>query len=55
MSFERDEVERSFRNYWQLGAVGEKWDEWCDRCFTEDVTYIERVLGPKSGREAVRA
>ena len=44
MTFERDEVEAAFRNYWQRGAVGEEWDAWCDECFTEDVTYIERVL-----------
>jgi hypothetical protein len=55
MSFKHDEVEEAFRNYWQLGAVGESWDTWCDQCFTADVTYIERVLGPKDGREAVRA
>jgi predicted SnoaL-like aldol condensation-catalyzing enzyme len=26
-----------------------------DTCFTEDVTYIEHILGSKKGREAVRA
>ena len=41
MSIDRDEVEAAFRKYWQLGAVGERWDTWCDECFTEDVTYIE--------------
>ena len=55
MTFDRDEVETAFRNYWQLGAVGEDWDAWCDKCFTEDVTYIEHILGDKDGREAVRA
>ena len=50
-----DEVEAAFRNYWELGAVGEDWDAWCDQCFTEDVTYIEHILGIKHGREAVRA
>jgi hypothetical protein len=55
MKFDRDEVESAFRTYWQLGAVGENWDAWCDRCFTPDVTYIEHVLGNKNGREAVRA
>ena len=54
-TFDRDEVEAAFRNYWALGAVGESWDEWCDQCFTEDVTYIEHVLGNKDGRETVRA
>ena len=53
-TFDRDEVEAAFRNYWQLGAVGESWDEWCDQCFTEDVVYIEHVLGNKTGRETVR-
>ena len=55
MTFNRDEVEAAFRNYWQLGAVGEDWDAWCDECFTEDVTYIEHILGNKNGREEVRA
>ena len=55
MTFDRDEVEAAFRTYWQLGAVGEDWDAWCDTCFTEDVTYIEHILGNKQGREAVRA
>jgi SnoaL-like protein len=55
MSVDRDEVEQAFRQYWELGAVGENWDEWCDLCFTDDVTYIEHVLGSHSGREAVRA
>ena len=55
MTFDRDEVEAAFRTYWQLGAVGEDWDVWCDTCFTEDVTYIEHILGNKQGREAVRA
>ncbi len=50
----RDEVEAAFRNYWALGAVGEDWDAWCDECFTEDVTYIEHILGSKNGREEVR-
>ncbi len=30
MGFDLDEVEAAFRNYWQLGAVGEDWDAWCD-------------------------
>ena len=51
-TFDRDEVERAFRNYWQLGAVGEDWDAWCDECFTDDVTYIEHILGNKKGRTA---
>ncbi len=38
--FDTAEVDAAFRNYWQLGAVGEDWDTWCDECFTEDVTCI---------------
>jgi hypothetical protein len=53
--FDRDEVETAFRRYWELGAVGEDWDAWCDECFTDDVTYVEHVLGNKNGREEVRA
>jgi len=53
--FDRDEVEAAFRNYWELGAVGEDWDAWCDQCFTEDVNYVEHILGSKQGREQVRA
>jgi SnoaL-like domain len=55
MPFDRDEVEAAFEKYWNLGAVSENWDVWCDECFTTDVNYIERVLGSKHGREAVRA
>ena len=55
MTFNRDEVETAFRQYWQLGAVDEDWDAWCDACFTDDVTYVEHVLGNRNGREEVRA
>ena len=55
MTFDRDEVEAAFRQYWELGAVGEDWDAWCNECFTDDVTYIEHVLGNRNGREEVRA
>jgi hypothetical protein len=55
MGFDRAEVQAAFEKYWALGAVGEDWDAWCDECFTEDVTYIEHILGNKYGREAVRA
>ena len=34
--------------------VGEDWDAWVD-CFTDDVVYVEHVLGIMHGREAVRA
>jgi hypothetical protein len=53
--FERDEIEGAFRNYWSLGAVGEDWDAWVDECFTDDVTYVEHVMGDMSGREEVRS
>lgn len=52
---DRDEVERAFRAYWRTGAVNEDWDGWVDECFTDDVRYIEHVLGNMSGREEVRA
>jgi hypothetical protein len=52
--YDIDEVEAAFRAYWQAGAVNEDWDAWCE-LFTEDVTYIEHVLGSKHGREEVRA
>lgn len=54
-AFERDEVDEAFRHYWTTGAVGEDWDAWVDQCFTDDVTYVEHVLGDMSGREEVRA
>jgi hypothetical protein len=50
----RDELEEAFRTYWRTGAVGEDWDAWAD-LFTEDAAYREHVLGPKAGREAIRA
>jgi hypothetical protein len=55
MAFEIDEVEAAFRNYWRIGAVGEDWDRWCDECFTDDVHYVEHIMGDKHGREEVRA
>lgn len=55
-AFDRDEVEDAFRRYWQAGAAGERWDAWVDECFTDDVHYVEHVLGHEHrGREAVRA
>jgi hypothetical protein len=54
MKYAREEVEQAFRKYWALGAVGEDWDAWCDECFTDDVHYVEHILGTKEGREAVR-
>ena len=35
------------------GRDGEDWDAWSD-LFTEDVEYIEHILGSKHGREEVR-
>ena len=55
MKHDKGEVEQAFRKYWALGAVGEDWDAWCDECFTDDVHYVEHILGVKEGREAVRA
>jgi hypothetical protein len=43
-SFTRDEIERAFVHYWRCGAVAEDWDAWVE-CFTEDVVYVEHVLG----------
>src|SRR5215470_16001009 len=50
----REELEAAFVHYWRCGAVGEDWDAWVE-CFTEDVTYVEHVLGTMHGRETVRA
>ena len=52
--FSRQEIERAFRNYWQTGAVREDWDGFAN-CFTEDVVYVEHVLGTMRGREEVRS
>lgn len=52
--FSRNEVEAAFVHYWRCGAVGEDWDAWVD-CFTDDVVYVEHVLGSMHGRETVRA
>lgn len=51
--FSGEELERAFRNYWQTGAVNEDWDGFADN-FTEDVCYVEHVLGTMRGREAIR-
>lgn len=52
-AFDLDDIEAAFRRYWWTGIVREDWDAWCD-LFTDDVLYLERVLGTKRGREAVR-
>lgn len=53
--WKRDELEGAFRAYWQKGAVGERWEEWADTCFTPDADYHERILGTRKGRDAIRA
>jgi len=53
-SFPRQEIEAAFVRYWQCGAIAEDWDAWVE-CFTDDVVYVEHVLGTMRGREAVRA
>jgi hypothetical protein len=52
--FDVEEVEAAFRLYWQTGMIREDWDAWVD-LFTEDVLYLERVLGTMRGRETVRS
>ncbi len=52
--FSRDELESAFQNYWQTGAVNEDWNGFADN-FTEDVLYVEHVLGTMRGREQLRA
>jgi hypothetical protein len=52
--FTRDEIEAAFRHYWGCGAIAEDWDAWVE-CFTDDVTYVEHILGTMHGRDAVRA
>ena len=53
-AFARDELEAAFVHYWCCGAIAEDWDAWAE-CFTDDVVYVEHVLGTMHGREAVRA
>jgi hypothetical protein len=55
VKWDRDEMEKAFRRYWELGAVAERWDEWVNACFTPDVDYHERILGSMKGRDAIRA
>ncbi|MGB5547442.1 MAG: nuclear transport factor 2 family protein [Polyangiales bacterium] len=52
-AFEIEEVEEAFRHYWYTGMIREDWNAWAD-LFTEDVVYLERVLGTMHGRETVR-
>ena len=44
MSFDRDEVEASFRKLWQTGAVGEDWDAQAD-LYTPDADYFDHFYG----------
>ena len=49
----RAEIEQAFQHYWRTGAVGEDWEGFADN-FSEDVIYVEHVLGTLRGRESVR-
>ena len=51
--FGRDEIEQAFQHYWETGAVHENWEGFANN-FTQDVRYIEHVLGTMNGRESVR-
>ena len=51
--FETDEVEDAFRLFWETGMIREDWNAWVD-LFTEDVVYVEHILGTMHGRETVR-
>lgn len=51
--YAREELEREFRRYIEIGAVGEDWEAWAN-LFSEDCVYHERVLGSMHGREAVK-
>lgn len=55
MPHPRSEVEQSFRRYWSVGAVAERWEDWVRESFTEDVVYVERIYGTMHGRDAVEA
>lgn len=52
-TFELEEVEEAFRQFWHTGMIREDWNAWAD-LFTEDVVYHERVLGTMRGRETIR-
>ncbi len=53
-TFDTEEIEEAFRNFWYTGMIREDWNAWAN-LFTEDVVYYERVLGTMYGREAVRS
>lgn len=48
-----NEVDNAFQRHWTVGSLEERWAEWPD-CLTEDVHYVEHVLGVMHGRERVR-
>ena len=52
-AFDLEEVETAFRHFWYTGMIREDWNAWAD-LFTEDIVYLERVLGTMHGRETVR-
>lgn len=54
MTYPIEEVDAAFRSYWEVGAVAEDWDGWCD-LFTEDARYVEHFFGEMNGRETIRA
>ena len=45
MTFDREEVDAAFRRYWQLGAVGEDWDAWCDELVPHVLRIAEQTTG----------
>jgi hypothetical protein len=47
------QTEQAFHGIWTTGSIEEDWAAWPDH-LTEDVLYVERVLGTMHGREAVR-
>lgn len=47
------EVERAFHRILTTGITDEDWPAWTE-CLTEDVLYVERILGTMHGRAAVR-
>ena len=51
--FGRDEIEQAFQHYWETGAVHENWEGFANN-ITEDVRYVEHILGAMNGRETIR-
>jgi len=50
--FSREEVEREFHQWWEIGNVGEDWDAWVEM-FVPDVTYTEHFWGALRGQQQV--